>query len=43
MIAEDGTQGKYTKKNYTIFFQVISSILIYSIGLDWSFERINFI
>ena len=30
-------------KNYRIFFQVPSSILISSIGLYWFFERINFI
>ena len=29
-------------KNYRIFFQVPSSILISSIGLYWFFERINF-
>ena len=32
-----------TNKNYRIFFQVPSSILISSIGLYWFFERINFI
>ena len=30
-------------KNYRIFFQIPSSILISSIGLYWFFERINFI
>ena len=30
-------------KNYRIFFQVPSSLLISSIGLYWFFERINFI
>jgi len=30
-------------KNYRIFFQVPSSVLISSIGLYWFFERINFI
>ena len=30
-------------KNYRIYFQVPSSILISSIGLYWFFERINFI
>ncbi len=35
---------KFAKnKNYRIFFQVPSSILISSIGLYWFFERINFI
>ena len=29
-------------KNYRMFFQVPSSILISSIGLYWFFERINF-
>ena len=29
-------------KNYRIFFQIPSSILISSIGLYWFFERINF-
>ena len=30
-------------KNYRIFFQVPSSILISSVGLYWFFERINLI
>ena len=29
-------------KNYRIFFQVPSSILISSVGLYWFIERINF-
>ena len=30
-------------KNYRLFFQIPSSILIASIGLYWFFERINFV
>ena len=38
-----GTALSLKNKNYRIFFQVPSSILISSVGLYWFFERINLI
>ena len=38
-----GTALSLKNKNYRIFFQVPSSIIISSIGLYWFFERINLI